>query len=130
MDTNTDIPQPCYWYTRGYLPHYDDQLRTQFVTFRLADSLPKAVLDKFKAALDRNLLTEIEYHRRLDRFLDTGYGSNFLKDPKIADTVAENLYRFHDDKYRLLSWVIMPNHVHILIAQLNETPLAEIMHSM
>jgi REP element-mobilizing transposase RayT len=29
------------WHSRGYLPHFDSQDVVQFVTFRLADSLPK-----------------------------------------------------------------------------------------
>ena len=29
------------WHSRGYLPHFDSQDIVQFVTFRLADSLPK-----------------------------------------------------------------------------------------
>jgi hypothetical protein len=32
------------WHSRNYLPHFDSQDVVQFVTFRLADSLPKAVL--------------------------------------------------------------------------------------
>lgn len=29
------------WHSRGYLPHFDSAETVQFVTFRLADSLPK-----------------------------------------------------------------------------------------
>ena len=29
------------WHSRGYLPHFDSQDVVQFVTFRLADSLPE-----------------------------------------------------------------------------------------
>ena len=29
------------WHGRGYLPHFDSPETVQFVTFRLADSLPR-----------------------------------------------------------------------------------------
>jgi putative transposase len=29
------------WHSRGYLPHFDSMDTVQFVTFRLADSLPE-----------------------------------------------------------------------------------------
>ena len=39
------------WYSRGYLPHFDQPELLQFITFRLADSLPREVAE----ALDREL---------------------------------------------------------------------------
>ena len=38
------------WHSRGYLPHFDSQDVTQFVTFRLADSLPTSALDRLRDA--------------------------------------------------------------------------------
>ena len=42
-------------------------------------------------------------------------GPTFLKDPRIAELVANELHRFDDDLYDLIAYTIMPNHVHILI---------------
>ena len=33
------------WHSRGYLPHFDSADTIQFVTFRLFDSLPRAVAE-------------------------------------------------------------------------------------
>jgi hypothetical protein len=37
-----------HWHSRGYIPHFDSPGTIQHVTFHLADSLPKAVLDRFE----------------------------------------------------------------------------------
>jgi putative transposase len=42
------------WHSRGYLPHFDSAETVQFVTFRLADSLPRAVAEAL-AKLSDNL---------------------------------------------------------------------------
>ena len=36
------------WYSRGYLPHFDQPGLVQMLTFRLADSLPAAVLSALR----------------------------------------------------------------------------------
>jgi hypothetical protein len=33
------------WYSRGYIPHFDQEGLTQTLTFRLFDSMPQSVLD-------------------------------------------------------------------------------------
>ncbi len=38
------------WHSRHYLPHFDSQDIVQFVTFRLADSLPTEAVQRLKAA--------------------------------------------------------------------------------
>jgi putative transposase len=53
------------WHSRGYLPHFDSQEIVQFVTFRLADSLPK------EAALRLRNAAQPESLR--DEFLDHGH---------------------------------------------------------
>ncbi len=55
-----------------------------------------------------------EKFRRMEAMLDRGLGACALRVPGVAQMVQDNLW-FHDTKaYRLLAWVIMPNHVHIL----------------
>ena len=51
---------PRGWYSRGYLPHFDGGEVTQFITFRLADSLPVSFLNRYKVELEQELITEIE----------------------------------------------------------------------
>jgi len=52
-----------------------------------------------------------------------------LKDSRIAEIVRENLLHHKDTKYKLYSWVIMPNHIHYLIRPIAPHTLAEIIHS-
>jgi REP element-mobilizing transposase RayT len=118
------------WRDRGYLPHYDPGTITQFVTYRLADSLPIHVLEQYSEELERDLITEIEYHRRVDKYLDNGFGNSFLKQPEIAKIVEENLLHFNQIRYDLHAWVVMPNHVHLLFTPQPNHTLSEIMHSM
>ncbi|MFL6373461.1 MAG: transposase [Pyrinomonadaceae bacterium] len=44
--------------------------------------------------------------------------------------VQAALLKFHDERYRLDSWVIMPNHVHVLLRALADHPLDKILHSI
>jgi len=123
-------------HTRGYLPHVKREGARYFVTFRLADSLPKAVLLKYQAeraerlqqfhaqrdaavklgtkALKPETLDQIErdYFRKLEAYLDKGEGECWLKRPELADLVADAVRFFDGERYRLDAWVIMPNHVH------------------
>lgn len=100
------------WYSRAYLPHFDAPGVQQFVTYRLADSTPAEVQREWQEAMA--LDDDREKFRRMERMLDRGLGGCALKRAEIAQLVQENLW-FHDGKaYRLLAWVIMPNHVHIL----------------
>ena len=44
--------------------------------------------------------------------------------------IEENLLRFDGEKYILLHWVIMSNHIHLLLRTLAENSLASVMHSI
>src|SRR5271154_3087673 len=94
------------WHERGYLPHFDAGAVVQTITFRLADSLPREFYEK-AAAVASN---EIERAILLERGIDQGRGNCILTDPTIASIVRDNMYQFDSERYRLLTWVIMPNH--------------------
>ena len=65
----------------------------------------------------------------LDKYEDAGYGQCFLKDDRAAEIVKNALFYYHQVKYEVVSWCIMPNHVHVLITLLKEVSLSEILHS-
>ncbi len=54
------------WYSRRRLPHFDGADQTQFITFRLDDSLPQALLDQVR---DEIALTKGNIDREKDRLL-------------------------------------------------------------
>ena len=70
---------------------------------------------------------EREKRIQIEAYLDSGRGGCFLRQPEIAALVQENLLHFDGERYCLLAWVVMPNHVHTLI-EILRTPLAEILH--
>ena len=116
------------WHSRSYLPHVDGLSRQQFITFRLADSLPKSVLQRLAAELpDED--QDSERHTRIEEFLDSGHGSCLLRDHACAEIVEGALLHFANIRYRLIAWVVMPNHVHALIEPRSEHLLADILHA-
>ena len=47
--------------------------------------------------------------------LDEGHGACVLKRPELAAVVAENLLHGDGAQYALSDFVVMPNHVHVLV---------------
>ncbi len=117
------------WHFRGYLPHFDGGEITQFITFRLYDSLPRRILDSIKNSSTEND-DNLENQRRAERFLDHGYGECFLRNPLVAEIVQNKLLAMHDKHFRLKAWVIMPNHVHLLMTPCEGKSLTPIMQSI
>ncbi|HKP69346.1 MAG TPA: transposase [Pyrinomonadaceae bacterium] len=118
------------WYKRN-LPHFDGGEIPQFLTFRLFDSLPQSVLQQFREETEgQGKAGEAIFRKNVEKYLDNGYGQCFLKNRDVAQIVANSL-RFHDGaKYLLDSWVIMPNHAHILATPFPGIELSEIAHSI
>jgi REP element-mobilizing transposase RayT len=52
---------------------------------------------------------------RIEQLLDAGYGECFLAKPEIAPLIEKSLLHFDAIRYSLHEWVIMPNHVHLLL---------------
>jgi len=98
------------WHSRGYLPHLDQPGLVQSITFRLHDSLPAKVAKELAAAEESP-----ERRKRFEKYLDSGYGECWLARPEIAPLVERALLHFDGERYRLLAWCVMPNHVHVLI---------------
>ncbi len=109
------------WHSRGYLPHFDSPETIQFVTFRLADSLPRAVVEA------RRLQEDAVQH--IDRALDEDLGACWLRRPEIASLVEDALIHFDSTRYRLLAWCVMPNHVHVVIDIPGDHSLSNIVRS-
>jgi D-tyrosyl-tRNA(Tyr) deacylase len=127
----------------GNLPHWQQDGRTYFVTFRLADSLPQEKLRLWMLERDqwlkqhpepRTTSEREEFEERfteaLQKWLDAGYGECWLKDSKIAALVAKALRHFDHDRYLLGEFVIMPNHVHVLVTPVGKYELPDILHSL
>ncbi|MFO1162677.1 MAG: transposase [Reyranellaceae bacterium] len=108
------------WHSR-YLPHFDSAETVQFVTFQLADSLPRAVVEA--------LLNLPDSFAHVDQRLDTGLGSCWPREPAIAQIVEQALLHFDGERYRLLAWCIMPSHVHVVVEPIDGNTLAAVVQS-
>jgi REP element-mobilizing transposase RayT len=109
------------WHSRGYLPHFDSPETVQFVTFRLADGLPRAVVEALRWQADAA--------QQIDRRLDAGLGSCWLGREDVASAVQHAILHFHGNRYRVLAWCIMPNHVHVVLEPASGHRLGTIVHS-
>jgi REP element-mobilizing transposase RayT len=116
-------------YSRGYLPHIDEARATQFLTWRLADSLPKQVLQEWQFELEHLPPAEAkgEWQRRIEGFLDAGHGSKLLQTPLAGRIMQEELIEGHEKRYQLHAWCVMPTHVHAVLTPLSGCPLAHVM---
>jgi REP element-mobilizing transposase RayT len=132
------------FHSRGALPHLKREGGTYFVTFRQAGTLPRDVLLAFKAERESALhhalaakrpLTWHEqeelfrwYSDRVDRYLDCGHSACHLRRPACAEVVVGALKFFDGQRYQLQAWVIMPNHVHVVVWPAPPHTLSEILH--
>jgi REP element-mobilizing transposase RayT len=123
------------WHSRGYLPHFDEPDLVQSISFHLADSIPTHVYNKWKSELgwhgDLSPADPIVMvlQKRLERYADAGYGGCHLRDPVIGNLMEETMLLFDAQRYRLIAWCIMPNHVHAVIELVEGHSLSSILHS-
>lgn len=103
--------KPTTAFHRGrFLPHTNANGLPQMVTFGLFDMLPRHAFDEEF----QKLQTRAEQRAFLERYIDGGRGSCWLNQPELAQMVIGAL-KFYDGRdYRLLDWVVMPNHVHVV----------------
>src|SRR5207248_2780285 len=110
-------PPPRGWHSRGYLPHFDGGASLpQSITFRLADSVPASAVEGWRLELDSRPPPEreAELRKRIEKYLDAGYGACHMRDPRVGALVETALLHFDGVRYVMHAWMVMPNHVHAL----------------
>jgi len=155
--------EPCETITRRKLPHWYVPGAAHFATYRIAGTIPVDVLGALRHERELFLRkptpkgTSSDRHRerahkqffaRYDDYLDTHRDIAWLARPDVAAMVRQNLYHHHEQKYYLLAYCIMPNHVHALLQPIEpgtisdtetwrdderpdaQSPLAKILHSL
>ncbi len=142
-------PDSDYNITSGSnLPHWFQPQVTYFITFRTEDSLPGHLIERWHVERSKWLeihgisdsipdwkeklvkLPEklrIHFHETFSRQylenLDKGFGACVLKQPLLSKIVADSLSYFNGDRYHIGDFVVMPNHVHLLVCLLDNTDL-------
>lgn len=146
------------WCSRGYLPHWDHPGMVQSLNFRLADAVPAKLVAQWIAELQigslarpRPIRAEVPIAdpatakqnldpdgvsarrlvlmRRIQKYEDAGYGACWLHEPRFAELVENALLYFDGQRYRLIGWCIMPNHVHVIIETTAGHPLSRVVHA-
>ena len=126
-----------------HLPHWHQDGKYVFVTFRLYDSLPQEKLqwlrDEKESWLKRHpqpwdeKTTKgyiVKFGKTVDKWLDNNYGDCLLKKATNRRIVEDALLFFDGKRYDLIAFVVMPNHVHILMKLKEGHELVEIMKSI
>lgn len=85
------------WHSRGLIPHFDQPVLIQSITFRLADSLPPDVVQRLKEEKDG--VSDLARRQLIETYLDAGYGACYLRDPHIASLVQKTLLYFDAERY-------------------------------
>ncbi len=139
MFLNRDVKLETY--SRN-LPHWRQEGCLYFVTFRVMDSLPQEKLRQLMR--ERELLAQAGEEsmsktdrirsrklrqKRIQGWLDAGYGECPLADKRLASIVARALDHFNGLRYDLDEWVVASNHVHVLVAPREGNDLSQILHS-
>ena len=124
-DPPSEPPAHKGWHSRGYLPHFDSPDLIQAITFRLVDALPRHVVE----ALANDIEADADRRDRVEAFLNAGYGACYLADPRIGSLVEEAMLYWDMHRYRLLAWVVMPNHVHAVLETVEGHPLSEVLQA-
>lgn len=121
------MPEKTIYYRR-HLPHIHPEGHSLFITFNLADSIPMDIWQELKqqreqelqkAAPEQRYKIQKKFFGKYDEWLDrAAYGNHWLTQANIAQIVADELHRIDGERYRLMTYCIMPNHVHLLLESL------------
>ena len=125
-----------------HLPHWDQAGATYFITWRTTDSIPREIWLRWREErdvwllahdinpaskdwrFDLEMLDEAarddfrQFARALESELDACHGDCVLRDPRFSKLVSDSLRHFDGSRYVLGDYVVMPNHVHLLVGGL------------
>ena len=118
-------------YYRRNLPHIHPEGYPLFITFRLTGSLARNVLEELKLQRDTEIKAlkgsttekrsalEQRHFENYDNWLDRcEFGPRWLESESVAAIVAAEMHALENERYHLVAYSIMPNHVHMIIQSL------------
>ena len=133
-------PDARFSVTYGDLPHWEQPGATYFITFRTADSMPRTVVERWRRERDdwltrqSGIAADLPWHKKLkmlederqhqfnrlfrhkfEQQLDRGMGECPFVDAELARIIADSLTHFDGERYHLGDFIVMPNHVHVLV---------------
>jgi REP element-mobilizing transposase RayT len=123
----------------GDLPHWRQDGALYFVTFRLADSLPRGLLNRWRKERDewrrrhpnpgKEELEEFSRRHRgmIERWLDRGVGSCILESSRARHIMEEEMRSGEGERYELGEFVVAGNHVHANVRTLPGVDLSDVL---
>jgi REP element-mobilizing transposase RayT len=121
---------------RRKLPHWHPDISEAshlFVTWRLAGSMPRTQVVRLagESACPTTTTTTrtispgrafLAFDREVDK---AAFGPVWLRDDRVARVVADALLYGESGRrfYQLRAWVVMPNHVHVLLQPMTSMPV-------
>ncbi|WP_430451419.1 transposase [Rhodopirellula europaea] len=134
-----DPDKPLRKYIR-HLPHWRQDGATYAVTFRLSDSLPKAKLEML-ASMRREWEAKFPEPRsekawqryartvtsRVNEWLDQGSGECHFSNWHFANELARAILHFQNEQYHVASYVVMPNHCHLIVRPFSAFELEDLL---
>ena len=122
------------------LPHWHQDGKFQYLTCRLADSLPNKVLQIVKDLKEAFMAcnpkpwdekTLQRYHNivseKAEHYLSRGYGDCILKNPEVRKILEDAIFFYHGEKFEVNALVIMPNHLHIVLRMLGDNKIEDVL---
>jgi len=58
-----------------------------------------------------------------------GHGECLLREPAIAELMIDTWRHFDGERYRLITWCVMPNHAHVILRLFRGSELARVVPS-
>ncbi len=132
--------------TQRNLPHWKQDGKLYFITWRQADSLSQEILEQIRSdrvawikehgdrpvsSLPIPLQNEYSelFHHRVQAWLDAGHGACLFRRPVVRKIMVDAFHHFNGKRYHLGSFALAGNHVHLLVAPLPGVDLSEVLHS-
>ncbi len=132
--------------TLRHRPHWKQEGKVHFVTWRQADSLAKEKIEELKRDRqdwsERNRGKELAmlapaqrreyyrlFHERVEHWIDAGAGSCVLRQPGPCQEMVAALHYFNGERYRLGTFAVAGNHVHVLVVPMSGIDLSVITHT-
>lgn len=143
MNPFFDKDEPVETFLGGLLPHWHQDEKIQYVTFRLADSLPQSKITELRLAISSfNEAHPKPWDKRTiqrywqivgakeEELLDNGYGECILQRPEIRKIVSSSIWFNSSKLYDIIAYVIMPNHVHLILQLYDNQYLDDILRGL
>lgn len=137
---NPHLPVRIY---HRHLPHWRQERATYVVTFRQSDSLPQSRVNEIKALrrewerLHPEPRSEADwkdyarqYTRRVDAWLDEGYGSCRFRGRDAIEFLGTAMTKFHGQRYHTGAYAVMPNHCHLIFRPFDGEELEKLVGSI